>query len=142
MLTTDNLLYLAQSIPNFCGVYSINCLPKLQALNCNNVSHHHTKPQQQQMKTLIVNLDTDNLPGSHWVSVALNGEMTEIFDSYGRPPPPLLQSWAGQWTYVPTMMIQHPDADTCGYYALIFCVSRPYCRSLLDTVHYIATLPI
>ena len=142
MLTTDNLLYLTQMIPNFCGVYSFNCLPKLQDLNC-NANLQKQLHNQQKYKTLIVNLDTDNLPGSHWVALAKceNG-LVEIFDSFGTPPPSLLQAWAQNWTYKPSIMIQHPDAVTCGYYAFIFCVARPHCDTLLDTLKYISTLNI
>ena len=104
-------------------------------------NHHH---HHQNCKTFIVNLDSDNLPGSHWVAAAKNQDTgtMEIFDSFGLPPPPLLQSWASKWMYEPTVMIQDPDADTCGYYALIFCIARPYFNSLLDTLQYISTLRI
>ena len=146
MLTTDNLLYLTQMISNFCGVYSINCLPKLQALSCNNAVLNQQNQQQhhQLTKLVIMNLDTDNLPGSHWVAMFINNGIAEIFDSFGVPPPPLLQAWAAQnllkWIYEPLIMIQHPDTVTCGYYALVFCLVRPECKTLLDAIHYINTL--
>jgi hypothetical protein len=125
-------------IPNFCGVYSINCLPKLLALNSHN--------KFVLTRTLIVNLDSDNLPGSHWVAVAEKNGIIEIFDSFGLPPPPLLQSWAAanstKWIYEPGLMIQHPNAVTCGYFAYIFCVARPYFKNLYDTIMYLNYLNI
>ena len=97
---------------------------------------------------MIVSLDTNNLPGSHWVALAENCSVgvIEIFDSFGLPPPPLLQAWISsqqkQWVYEPLIMIQHPNAVTCGYYALIFCIARPYLNTLLDMIEYIATLDV
>ena len=150
MLTTNSLSYLAQLIHNFCGVYSINTLPMLQDLNCHHAATVVNNQQQQQgncnPKTLIVNLDTDNLPGSHWVAIAAEGGVIEIFDSFGLPLPPLLQSWASaqqcRWIYEPLLMVQKPDAITCGYYALIFCIARCYFNTLLETICYIDTLKI
>ena len=147
MLTTNSLSYLAQSIHNFCGVYSINTLPMLQDLSASVNKHRQHQQENCNLKTLIVNLDTDNLPGSHWVAIAENaGGVIEIFDSFGLPPPPLLQSWASaqqrRWIYEPLLMVQKPDAITCGYYALIFCIARCYFNTLLETICYIDTLKI
>ena len=140
MLTTDNLMYLAQSIPNFCGVYSINSLPKLPA------SNYSMNPEKKNYNSYIINLDTDNLSGSHWVAAVDTGQKIELFDSFGTPPEQLLQSWATkhscEWTYEPYVMIQHLDAVTCGYYALIYCLTRPLCKNMKDALNIISNLNI
>ena len=90
-------------------------------------------------------MDSDNLPGTHWVGIYENDNVIEIFDSFGMVLPPLLQAWAARnskkWTHG-KLLIQHPLAVTCGYYAYIFTLTRPYFDNLNDTVHYIDSLCI
>ena len=73
-----------------------------------------------------------------------NGKI-EIFDSFGMPPPPLLQAWAARnsksWIFK-NLVVQHPLAVTCGYYALIFTIARPHFDNFDATVAYISCLKI
>ena len=39
---------------------------------------------------VIVNLDTSDMPGSHWVSLSFNGKSIDSYDSFGRPMKKLL----------------------------------------------------
>jgi hypothetical protein len=52
----------------FKGVFPADKIPKL-----NDLSPY-----------AILNLDTSKEPGSHWVSIAKNGDETYIYDSFGR----------------------------------------------------------
>ena len=114
----------------------MNTLPELRELN---------RSPKQNYRTLIANLDTENLPGSHWVGIFEKNDKIEIFDSFGTPPPPLLQAWAARnsTSYIfKDYVIQHPLAETCGYYALIFTVARPCFDDYDCTVAYIKCLNI
>jgi len=57
---------------NFLGVFSLNKLPY-------NLIH---KPS-----ILIINLDYDFLPGSHWVAICFDNKYGYYFDSFGNIPP-------------------------------------------------------
>lgn len=39
-------------------------------------------------ESAVVNLDSSNGPGSHWVAYVKRKEITKYFDSYGNLPPP------------------------------------------------------
>ena len=135
MLTTQDLLVLTRKQPNFLGVFSLNTLPELQELGHN----------MKKYRTMIANLDIESLPGSHWVGIFAKDAKIEIFDSFGMSPPPLLQAWAARnsksWIYK-NLVVQHPLSVTCGYYALIFTIARPYFDNYDATVAYISCLKI
>lgn len=42
------------------------------------------------LKHFIINTQTSNLPGQHWVAVTIQNNTAYIFDSFGNPPKPLL----------------------------------------------------
>jgi hypothetical protein len=94
---------------------------------------------------MIANLDTENLPGSHWVGIFAKDNKIEVFDSLGMSPPPLLQAWAARnstsWIYK-NLVVQHPLSVTCGYYAYVFTIARPYFDNYDTTVAYISSLQI
>lgn len=60
-------------IPNFRGVFMRNQLPR----------RIHIKERG------IINLDSDNGSGTHWVAYKKNGTHIVYFDSYGNLSPPL-----------------------------------------------------
>ena len=68
----------------------MNTLPELRDL------HRSQQNKQKSYRTMIANLDTENLPGSHWVGIYEKDDKIEIFDSFGEPLPPLLQAWAAR----------------------------------------------
>lgn len=66
----------ARDIPNYIGTYSIDTIPSMK-----------THPPFH----FIVNNQTKNLPGQHWIAVSVYKNNTAyIYDSYGLPPPMLL----------------------------------------------------
>ena len=148
MLMSNDLFALTSQLPHSLGALSINTLPDVPDLQ--RLCHHIARQNHQQGRkykdcyTAIVNLDVDSLPGSHWVGVYRDNVsgVVEVFDSLGQSTPPLLQSWAARngrrWTYDKLhRMVQHPLSVTCGYYAFIFTLARPYFKNLHDTVTYI-----
>ena len=92
-------------------------------------------------RTLIVNLDDNHLPGSHWVGIFAKDDVIEIFDSFGEPPPPRLQQWASRnakrWFYEPGLRVQDYLSVNCGYFALLFTIARPHFKDFFTTVRYI-----
>jgi hypothetical protein len=75
------------------------------------------------------------------VAIFAKDDVIEIFDSFGDPPPPRLQSWASRnarrWIYEPGLEIQHDMSVNCGFYALAFVIARPWFRTYHDTIEYI-----
>lgn len=65
-----------EKIPNFIGVFSVDNIPKIK-----------NKPPQK----FIVNNQTSNLPGQHWIGVTiLSGNVAYVYDPFGLPPPRML----------------------------------------------------
>ena len=77
MMYSDQLKHIAyKNIPNFIGVFSIDNIPS-------NI-------QQSSTFHFIVNNQTSNLPGQHWLGVSVMAHTAHIFDPLGLPPPRLL----------------------------------------------------
>ena len=112
----------------FLGVFPINRLPYIRRYPA----------------ALIVNTDTHNLPGQHWIAVYIDeNKLGEVFDSFGRLPPTRLQRWMNVncrrgWTYSANAL-QFPFSTNCGafcLYCLLHC-SRNY--SLTRIVSHLST---
>ena len=77
---------------------------------------------------MIVNMQTHNLPGSHWIAIYVSRERRgEIFDSLALAPPQVIMRWLHQFTRSVTrnsLSYQHPLSDTCGAFALYFVLHR------------------
>jgi hypothetical protein len=107
-MDTNEIKDLLQNVPNFIGVFPIDKLPKL------NVATN---------AKLVVNLDPSNLPGTHWVAIALRDGKGYYFDSYGDFPPMEIQQWLARnsrdWTYNSTVL-QSPSSLVCGHLCVNF----------------------
>ena len=132
MLYTSQLLRFASLHrhldKHFLGVYALNQLPR--SLN---------KPIRAPACGLIINTDTDNLPGRHWIACILlpNGR-GEVFDSFGQLPPPRVQVWMNKqcprgWTFN-SIAIQSPLSTLCGGYCLYFLYQRMVLKTPLKTI--------
>jgi len=91
-------------------------------------------PKEKDIQTrsaYIVNVDTHDKEGSHWLSILVEKDQCEIFNSYGlrlhwyKPSPfvtwvfklyQVIRSNVGQ--------LQATDSNTCGHYALFFLIAR------------------
>ena len=60
--------------PFFTGVYSQDTIPKKNKANT----------------CFITNVDTNDMPGSHWVAIYFSGKIYHIYDSFGRSSNSLL----------------------------------------------------
>jgi hypothetical protein len=106
---------------NFAGVFArdeFNAIP---------LSHQLT-PHSPSF--FIVNLDTSNLPGSHWVAIEFHHRTKEAFyfDSYGLDPfykdlDKKLTSEADVITWN-IEKLQNLSTSVCGQYCILFCLLR------------------
>lgn len=75
------------------------------------------------LQHFIINTDTTNLPGKHWIAVTIfNNKHAYIFDSFGIPPPSLLISQLRQRSidkiYYSRQQIQPFGTQICGQLSL------------------------
>ena len=85
---------------------------------------------------LIVNLDHQNLPGSHWVALYITKESIEIWDTLGfrildwpRIPCTLLRFLHRQLLsrrVIISKRIQSTQSVLCGFYCIFFIICRPF----------------
>ena len=79
---------------------------------------------------LIINTDSSNLPGKHWVAVYVSAyKVAEYFDSFDQPPPHDIALWMNKfswdWKKVTLYPLQNPASSLCGAYVLYFVNERP-----------------
>ena len=75
-------------------------------------------------RTFIINTDTSNLPGQHWIAVCIRENIGYVFDPLAMIPPPLrLINWMNkrydQWSYN-KRQVQPIDSTLCGAYCIHF----------------------
>lgn len=91
---------------------------------------------------LIINTDSKNLPGKHWVAIYIteNGQ-GEVMDSYGILPPTNVQRWLTMHTHRwinNKYLIQPPKSDSCGQFCADYLIRRSHADSM-DSVLAIFT---
>ena len=96
----------------YLGAWPLNRVPIAQ--------FNHRKLQH-----FIINTQTSNLPGQHWIAVSIHQRRAYIFDSFGQPPPRLLIKALrhGGITqrggiYYNTQQVQTYGTKNCGELAL------------------------
>ena len=102
---------------HFEGVFAKNNLP----------------PGRHPNRMFILNTDTANLPGRHWIAVFIRDNIGYVFDPLGMVPPPLrLINWMNerylQWSYN-KRQVQPIDSNMCGVYCMYFL----YHASIIST---------
>lgn len=100
---------------NFLGVFSRDTLPK------SSLKHGG----------LIVNTDTQNLPGTHWVAILIRENEAYYFDPFGYQPPLMIVTWLNKrfniWT-CNLRQVQPINSNHCGYFCLhfLYAAQIPY----------------
>ena len=100
-----------KNIDHFKGVYPLDKLPK-----------HLTPPSK-----FIVNTDTHNLGGTHWIAVSYQKRgIVHAFDPLGLYYPYLLANSLQRYgrTTFNKKMYQDPSTSTCGQHCLDWLCSR------------------
>ena len=108
--------------PNFIGCYSEN---QLDSLALNSFPCY-----------LIVNIDSDDLPGSHWITLGLFRERIEIIDPLGfsifnwsRVPCGLMNfchKFSVNRKILISKRIQPRDSTLCGFYCIYYILFRQF----------------
>lgn len=108
--TSEDLMKFSKKLLNrtFKGVFSIDKLPKVKL---------------GQNVMFIVNTDSSNLPGMHWIAVIIRNGNGYIFDPLGQFVPLKLSSWMTYTCYkwsTNTRHIQTFLSQLCGYFCIYF----------------------
>ena len=119
-LTKRNLLNLLRHAPNFIGVFASDQLKQCHIL------HFPT--------FLIVNLDTSDKSGSHWLCIRIGARDIELFDSLGFDPSIwsqypknlflFLSYYSTSHNVLISPVLQAPNTYICGLFAVYFILYR------------------
>lgn len=94
---------------SYLGTFALDQLPAIIFAN-------------EPMLHFIINTQTSNLPGQHWIAVTINRNKAYVFDSFGLPPPQLLISQLRQYgvrrILYNSRQIQPINTQMCGQLAL------------------------
>jgi hypothetical protein len=90
-------------IKNFKGVFSRD------KLNENKKTNN---------ECLVLNIDDDKNPGTHWVALFIKNDVSMYFDSFGFDPPEEIKEYCKEKLYSNTFKIQLPDEEICGHYCI------------------------
>lgn len=97
------------TIHQFIGVFPIDKVP-------------HTKLSKY---AFIVNNQTSNLPGEHWIAVRVCNKKAYIFDPLGLPPPAQLTNHLKKYRIEYNKIQYQPTNSTlCGQYALTWLINN------------------
>ena len=79
--------------------------------------------------SLIINTDTNNLPGKHWTAIYVTKfKSAEYFDSLNQPPLDIalwMNKFSWKWKRMPAYPIQSSLSLQCGRYVLYYVNERP-----------------
>lgn len=105
-LTNIDIIEFTRNIPYFRGVFMRDELPK--------------KPNK--FECAIVNLDSSQNEGTHWVAYAKIGNYCEYFDSFGnlKPPLELTNYLNGLDIYYNYNRYQSFETTNCGHLSIMF----------------------
>ena len=86
---------------------------------------------QKKPRGFILNEDTSNGPGTHWISIYITADgKGEFFDSYGEPPEfysrnfeTFLEDYSSTFTWN-EKTLQSPWSCVCGQYCLFYALHR------------------
>lgn len=105
----------------------------------NNVYAANRMPLHIKVPTyMISNLDTDSMPGSHWVAIHIDrNRFGQYFDSYGRPPTgyhrDFLNRNSKQWDFN-RYRLQDDFTSVCGEYCLTYLYNKFYGNTMMDFI--------
>ena len=121
-LETFKILEILQNAPNFVGCFAEDQIEFTRI--------------QSFPAFFIINIDSSEKPGSHWIALGIYKDMVEIFDTLGFKifkwssiPCSLLKflhRFVGQRKLKISKRIQGHDSVLCGYYCIFYVLMRPY----------------
>lgn len=110
---SDELFRIGKSLfgNNFIGVFPLDMLPGSLPKKCR----------------FIVNTQTHNLAGEHWLAVSKDGQSIKVYDPYGFYYPSLLVGYLHRMTNKVTYnrnQYQHENSKLCGEHALLWLLDQ------------------
>lgn len=106
-----DLYKFTKNIPNFRGVFMLDQLPLIP----------------RRIEAAIVNLDTSDGPGTHWVAYYKRNNQIEYFDSYGNLQPPReIINYLGENIKYNYYRYQNDNSVICGHLCLRFLFENAY----------------
>ena len=105
-------------IPNFVGCFMKNELPK----------------RPKNVECAIVNFETNEMHGSHWVAIAKVGELKQYFDSYGGPILEEIRNYLGSRIYKSIIQVQQYNTPICGHLCLYWLKSLSLGKTFEETL--------
>jgi len=92
-------------------------------------------------RLFVVNTDTSDRLGTHWVAVLLAREEATFFDSYGLSPdfyPVIAETLRGYASRIlhSDVRLQSPATEACGHYSIAFCLAAARRVPLQSFVRY------
>lgn len=120
-LNCQTISSLINCLPNFLGCFAQDTLPEFIRPPC----------------TLLVNVDSIYLPGSHWIALGLFKDTLEIFDPLGfnmflweSVPCDLLRflhRYGQKRKVLISKRVQPLDSYHCGFYSMFYVFNRTHC---------------
>lgn len=117
MISTDLATLGFSSIPGFIGVFAIDKIPPPPPPQHSSPSHY----------SFIVNNQSSNLPGQHWIGVSVLQRNKEayIYDPLGLPPPrQLTKNLIGYRIVYNTVQHQPNNTILCGQFVLLHLINK------------------
>ena len=113
----------------FAGIYPHDRLPPSLTFLLNSERGQNRLPL-----TLIINTDSHNLPGRHWIAIYIDvNRRGEVFDTLTTPISSHVSRFMNrlcrQWVHN-RLIYQHPLSAYCGVYVLFYVLQRSYYNSL------------
>ena len=107
-MNTDQIVRILKHVNKFQGVFSADTLPDYPRL-------------------LVCNTDPSTKPGIHWIAIYVNDGRGEYFDSFGRPPEGVFETYMNRhctvWTFN-KRQLQSIISSFCGFYCCVYCICR------------------
>ena len=114
-MDSDQINFLGKRmIVDFLGAFPLDRLPPSSCLTKNNCG-------------FIVNTQTHNLPGEHWLAVYIGEKSIHAFDPLGIYYPSQLVAYLQQGykrIYYNNVRYQDPKSHLCGLYCLVWLTNR------------------
>lgn len=129
-MNTIDIKSLLSHIPNFLGVFPSDCLPTIS--------------DKSKTFGLVVNTDSSDRSGTHWLAVVVQNGICHYFDSFGGlPKVKTIHQFCEQFTSCFFNREKHQNMHevTCGAYC-VFVINEMLCHgrsfhSVVSTFHRI-----
>jgi len=123
-MNTSEITGILSSLSCFVGVYAADRLPS----------------QPKISSCLVANTDPHDKPGQHWVAIFIdhNGN-GEYFDSYGKPPLPILEKHLPNDYIYNKKRLQGTFTAVCGQYCIFYLINRSKGHTLQAIVNRFAS---